>query len=62
MKKIKAPGQPKSVIFNIKVSPLERKRLIMQAKKYANGNLSAWLRYAGTYYRPSKTELIKQVC
>lgn len=43
-------------LLNIKVSPADRRALDAAAKKYAKGNLSAWLRFAGTMFKPSKTQ------
>lgn len=46
------PKKEKLTLINIKVSEKDRKRLMIQAKRYAEGNLSAWLRYAGINYVP----------
>lgn len=46
-------------LVNLKVSPPERKRLDAAARKYAGGNLSAWLRFAGVAFRPSQAALQK---
>lgn len=43
-----------STLINLKVSDSDRRALNAAAKKYANGNLSAWLRYAGAAFRPGK--------
>lgn len=44
---------------NIKLSPEEKKILLIKAKKYANGNLSLWLRYAGANCTPPAKDLTK---
>lgn len=46
-------------LINLKVTEAERRELSAFAKKYADGNLSAWLRHAGRKYRPKKTEVIR---
>lgn len=46
------PKKEKLTLINIKVSEEDRKLLMSQAKRYADGNLSAWLRYAGIHYVP----------
>lgn len=39
--------------------PLEVKELLQkQADKYANGDLSEWLRYAGLNHTPPKKDLV----
>lgn len=44
-------------LLNIKVSAADRAALVRAARKNANGNLSAWLRFAGTTLnRPMPTE------
>lgn len=45
--------------MNLKVTARERDVLELQADKYANGNLSAWLRHAGRHYCPKKGEFIR---
>lgn len=47
-------------LMNLKVNEEDRKTLDARAKKFAKGNLSAWLRHAGKYYVPKKSELISQ--
>jgi hypothetical protein len=44
-------------LLNLKVSKADRDALNAQAKKYAKGNLSAWLRFAGTQFKPKKSQL-----
>lgn len=45
-------------IVNLKVGSKDRAALNAMAKKYAKGNLSAWLRHAGLRYVPKKAEKI----
>lgn len=58
MTKIKIPHSKRQKsnlsLLNIKVSPEDRKLLVRAAKKHANGNISAWLRTAGMYFKPTK--------
>lgn len=44
-------------LFNLKLTPEQKRALQAKADKYTNGNLSLWLRYAGAMYVPSKKEL-----
>lgn len=54
---IKKPAKEKSPLVNFKASPKELRALNSNAKKYANGNLSLWLRHAGTHYVPKRKDL-----
>ena len=45
-------------IFNIKIDKTLRKKLQANADKFAGGNLSQWLRYAGLNFTPKKGEHI----
>ncbi len=69
-KAVKKPSKKKSVkklavkkpaksLLNLKVSGKDRKVLTFMAKKHAGGNLSAWLRYAGSKYVPPKNVVIR---
>lgn len=49
----------KTVLINIKVTLEDRKALAAKAEKFANGNLSLWLRYAGKTCQPLKKDLLK---
>lgn len=40
------------VLINLKTALAEKKSLEANAKKYADGNLSEWLRLAGLNYIP----------
>ncbi len=44
------------VLINLKVSREEKKTLIARANKYETGNLSAWIRRAGTNYVPKTSK------
>ena len=46
-------------LLNLKVSGKDRKVLNAKAKKHAGGNLSAWLRYAGSNYVPPRNVVIR---
>lgn len=43
--------------FQIKATACEKQRMQELADKFANGNLSAWVRYAALNYSPSAQEL-----
>lgn len=62
MKNKKPVNKKKNIglrIVNVKVKEGARKRLQANARKYAKGNLSAWLRHAGLRYVPKKGVVIK---
>jgi hypothetical protein len=44
--------------INIKLSQADRLILTQKAKQFADGNLSAWLRYTGQMYTPEPWEEI----
>lgn len=44
----------KDVLISLKMSEQERKALQQMADKYADGNLSNWLRKAGMQFKPKK--------
>lgn len=46
-------AEEKSLI-NLKVTKSELKALKANAKKYAKGNLSLWLRHAGIFHKPTR--------
>jgi hypothetical protein len=48
-------------LLNLKVSKADRAALNAQAKRYAAGNLSAWLRFAGVTFKPKKSQLSARV-
>lgn len=45
-------------MLNLKISDKDRAKLLRAAKLYAKGNMSAWLRYAGSHYIPKKSVAI----
>lgn len=49
------------VLVPIKIHPKEIRAIKAQAKKYAQGNFSAWLRHAGLRYRPKRGEHVETV-
>lgn len=58
-KKKKAPARKKTLdVINVKMSKATRSALKSRAKKFAKGNLSAFLRHAGLKYTPRKGEKI----
>lgn len=44
-------------LITLKLTPKEKRELLAKAKKYADGNLSLWLRYAGSRHKPTKSDL-----
>ena len=45
-------------LMNFKVTDEERALMQAKADKYTNGNVSDWLRYAGTKLDPKKCDLL----
>lgn len=69
-KKKKAASKPKSrmqmkkiksVLVPIKIPPRQLLALKAQARRFAKGNLSAWLRHAGLRYSPKRGEVVYTV-
>jgi len=60
-KKKAATKNPKPVMITVKIPLTELWGLRTYAKKFAKGNLSAWLRHAGMRYRPKAGEIVKSV-
>ncbi len=54
MQMAKAVKKEKLSLLNLKVTSRQRKALESKARAHAKGNLSEWLRLAGTKYRPLK--------
>lgn len=48
------PKKEKLPVINLKITSADRKAILANAKRYAKGNLSAWLRAAGLEYIPPK--------
>lgn len=46
----------REVPLNVKLSKKEKKAMEQNAKRFANGNLSLWLRYAGVNYVPRRSD------
>lgn len=58
MKKKSSKNKSELKIVNVKISAAERKRLQANADKFAQGNLSAWLRHSGRQYTPRRGEKV----
>jgi hypothetical protein len=56
--KIKKPVKEKPVLINLKVLKADMELIVNRAKKYADGNVSMWLRYAGSNHIPKKKDLV----
>lgn len=46
-------------LINLKVSGKDRRKMQRLAQKFAGGNLSAWLRHAGSNYEPPENVVIR---
>lgn len=60
-RKAKVKTKPKDSgarLINFKASHKERSVIAARAKKFAKGNISGWLRYAGLNYVPPKSARI----
>lgn len=57
-KRSKSNGNSKLVVVNVKMSTADRSILKAYAKRWAAGNLSAWVRHTGRRYTPKKGEKI----
>lgn len=55
--KAKAAPKKKFRVVNVKVGG-EQREIEAKARRYADGNISAWLRYAGRMYTPKKGEKV----
>lgn len=54
-----AVSRKKLPLVNFKASSKDQKKIRANAKKYAGGNFSAWMRHASLNYRPGKHEVIR---
>lgn len=45
-------------LITLRINEWDLSQLRVKAEKYAEGNLSAWLRYCGRMYNPKKSERI----
>ena len=59
MLKTQVKTKKETKAINVKVSREDLRALQENADLYADGNLSAWLRYAGQHYVPKASELTK---
>lgn len=48
----------KMVLLNVKVTIAEKRQILLSAKKFANGNMSAWLRFASMNHKPARADLV----
>lgn len=46
-------------LLNIKVTKLEESYIRMKAEKFAEGNMSEWIRYAAINFKPVSSDLVK---
>lgn len=54
---IKALKREKLIVKNFKITSTEFEGIKKLADKYADGNVSQWVRYAAKNFRPSKSDL-----
>lgn len=54
----KEPMAPGTTIISIKMTKANRRRALQFAKKFAEGNLSAWVRHAAVAHTPKKGEKV----
>ena len=47
----------KKIMINFRVLKEEREKIVSNAKKYAGGNLTAWLIHSAINYIPKKKEM-----
>jgi hypothetical protein len=59
-KKDKRPEKSKLVSLHMKLTKWEARQLKLRANWWALGNVSAWLRYTGLKYTPSKNENVSR--
>lgn len=55
--RLKKPKKEKAILVNFKIEKNLLRMLTAKAKKYANGNISRWLRFAGINHVPKRKEL-----
>lgn len=46
--------KPEMSLLNLKITAVDKRRINANARRYAGGNLSAWLRHAGIAFKPGK--------
>jgi hypothetical protein len=54
---LRKPRKPKPVLINVKLDKKVLDAIGAQARKYAGGNVSLWLRYAGVHCVPKRKDL-----
>lgn len=60
MATIKSAAKPKrKTMMNFKVTDAEEKKIKEQAKKFANGNVSEWMRYSAMNLKPKKSDMVE---
>ena len=57
MKVLKKMIKPKMRMINVRMTKEEETSLKDNAKLYANGNISAWIRYITVHGKPLKSDL-----
>ena len=57
LKKIKNKRESEKTNVNFRATKDELDKIKKLAKKYAGGNLTAWLKYTAINYKPKKSEL-----
>ncbi len=55
---LKSQRKPKFTSLTIKLPEEDLAEIRKQAKKFAKGNVSAWIRYAATKLAPKKEDLV----
>jgi hypothetical protein len=60
LKEIAKAKKPKPKLQNLKLHGPEYEAIKANADKYANGNISLWLRHAGIHHVPKQSELVKE--
>ncbi len=54
----KKTKKPKRTLLTFKVTPAQHEVMIAHAKRFADGNISEWLRVAGVKYKGAKKDFI----
>ena len=57
LKKLKIKKESSKVLVNFRVTKDELEEIKSLAKKYAGGNMTAWLKYTAINYKPKKSEV-----
>lgn len=56
--KLKSQNKEKRTLINVLVTKEERAAIEARAKRFAKGNVSAWVRYAAGQMTPPKKDLV----